>query len=87
MHSVFQWSCNLKSKVNIIICVYLGQPFDADESVAIILYVQLHNNYARTKIFRSSSEHTTSHTFTEDSYKRVNENTDIVLPIDDKVQR
>ena len=38
------------------------------------------------KIFGSSSEHTTSYTFTEDSYKLVNENTDVVLPIDDKVQ-
>ena len=81
MHSVFQWSCNVKSKVNIT-CVYLGQPFDADGS--IVLYV--HNNYAGMKIFGNSSEHATSYIFTEDSCKLVNENTDIVLPNDYKVQ-
>ena len=40
------------------------------------------------KIFGSSSEHTASYIFTEDiySYKIVNENIDVVLPIDDKFQ-
>ena len=38
------------------------------------------------EIFGNSSEHATSYTFTEDSCKIVNENTDVVLPNDDKVQ-
>ena len=83
MHSVFQWSCNVKSKVNIT-CVYLGQPFDADGSIVII--IRTHNNYARMEIVRNSSEHAASYTFTEDSCKIVNENTDVVLPNDNKVQ-
>ena len=40
-------------------------------------------HYARTKILGSSSKHTTSYTFTEDSYKIVK---DVVLLIDDKIQ-
>ena len=63
--------CNLKLKVNNIVCVYLGQAFDADGHDISYTYT------ARTNIFEISSERTctTSYTFTEDTcnYEIVNE--------------